>query len=335
MYSFGRGKAGEDSQWVISLLIKLDRRNSSGHMKINQRWISMVLVPRCFTCPNDKVELRLNAVTILKVFCGFFRTDDLQMRLFEQPTKRGVLTPLGHQLVVTGAIFNKSWHQSQGTPIWTQLTRKTGKTDHWPHVFMAIRGCQVCSPRVSHGSGGYGGTWLFRGKGNGIPKWHGICLLGVGPGFLFGFLEWRTFQKNNSIWMFEDVYSEILLMATRNPGSTHQLSLVVSQNSQPTIPNGGLALGKLDGRIGPKVDKAINTPRGWGLCPTKTQCHTTVDGRNPALVDMVNIPLFTTGFSTILGVAGFRPSSSMTVTLIFGSCFVAILRDFACETLLL
>lgn len=90
----------------------------------------MVLVPRCFTCPNDKVELRLNAVTILKVFCGFFRTDDLQMRLFEQPAKRGVLTPLGHQLVVTGAIFNKSWHQSQGTPIWTQLTRKTGKTDH-------------------------------------------------------------------------------------------------------------------------------------------------------------------------------------------------------------
>lgn len=91
---------------------------------------------------------------------------------------------------------------------------------------LADRRCQVCSARVSHGSGGYGGTWLFRGEGNGIPKWHSICLLGVGPGFFLNFWSGGHFKKN-SIWTFEDVYSEILLTATRNPGSTHQLSLVV------------------------------------------------------------------------------------------------------------
>ena len=185
----------------------------------------MVLVPRCFTCPNDKAELRLNAVTrrFWRCSVGFFRTDDLQMRLFEQ------------KLAATARYAAPEY-----------------RTD--PEAMAA------------HG--------FSEAREMAFQSGNGICLLGVGPGFfllVFGVAD--ISKKKQHFWTFEDVYSEILLMATRNPGWTHQLSLVVGPSQHVTMGSSTIQkVGKETLQISGRKDRAKGR-WGHGMVPWLMVCY--------------------------------------------------------------
>ena len=161
--------------------------------------------------------------TILRCSVGFFRTDDLQMRLFEQ------------KLAATARYAAPEY-----------------RTD--PEAMAA------------HG--------FSEAREMAFQSGNGICLLGVGPGFfllVFGVAD--ISKKKQHFWTFEDVYSEILLMATRNPGWTHQLSLVVGPSQHvmtgsSTIQKAGKETLQISGR----KDRAKGR-WGHGMVPWLMVCY--------------------------------------------------------------